>query len=130
MTLPPKPKPFEPRPLDDRTQLTLRLPPILHFQLSEAAAETNRSLNAEIVARLERSFTATASDTSMIPAMLLNLEALTAGMMRREGHTEAEIAEEIARMRTDGAAKAMDEVRKARNANAHGTVNDEGEPNS
>jgi len=39
---------------DDFVRITLRLPPDLHKQLIEAAGAS--SLNAEIVARLERSF--------------------------------------------------------------------------
>lgn len=41
--------------LDDRVQLTLRLPRDLHAKLIEATAGMGRSLNAEIVARLAQS---------------------------------------------------------------------------
>jgi hypothetical protein len=42
---------------DDRyTRITLRLPKALHAQLSAAADETSKSTNAEIVARLQESF--------------------------------------------------------------------------
>lgn len=42
---------------DDRyTRITLRIPKDLHTKLSDAADETSKSMNAEIIARLERSF--------------------------------------------------------------------------
>ena len=39
-----------------REKLTLRLPPKLHWRLKSVAGDTGRSLNAEIVQRLRRSF--------------------------------------------------------------------------
>jgi predicted HicB family RNase H-like nuclease len=39
-----------------REKLTLRLPPTLHRSLKAAAVDDGRSLNAEIVQRLRRSF--------------------------------------------------------------------------
>lgn len=44
-------------PQDDWHKTGLRLPKELHHQLHEAAAASGRSYNAEIVARLEQSFT-------------------------------------------------------------------------
>lgn len=42
---------------DDRyTRITLRIPKDLHLKLSDAADETSKSMNAEIIARLEESF--------------------------------------------------------------------------
>lgn len=42
---------------DDRyTRITLRLPKELHALLQTSADETSKSMNAEIVARLEQSF--------------------------------------------------------------------------
>lgn len=42
---------------DDRyTRITLRIPKDLHSKLSDAADETSKSMNAEIIARLEDSF--------------------------------------------------------------------------
>lgn len=42
---------------DDRyTRITLRIPKDLHSRLSDAADETSKSMNAEIIARLEESF--------------------------------------------------------------------------
>jgi hypothetical protein len=43
---------------DDYVKTALRLPPALHASLTRSAAERGRSLNAEFVARLERSFEA------------------------------------------------------------------------
>ncbi|MET3915130.1 putative DNA-binding protein [Variovorax sp. OAS795] len=42
--------------LDRYTRMTLRLPKELHTRLESRADETSKSLNAEIVARLEQSF--------------------------------------------------------------------------
>jgi hypothetical protein len=39
-----------------REKLTLRLPTVLHRRLTGAAVDNGRSLNAEIVRRLRRSF--------------------------------------------------------------------------
>lgn len=42
---------------DDRyTRITLRIPKDLHERLSNAADDTSKSMNAEIIARLEESF--------------------------------------------------------------------------
>lgn len=40
----------------DDPQFKLRIPPALKVQIDQAAAENHRSLNAEILARLEESF--------------------------------------------------------------------------
>ena len=55
---------------DDRyTRITLRLPKELHSQLTAAADETSKSTNAEIVARLQQSFSSTQSAAT--PALLM-----------------------------------------------------------
>lgn len=41
---------------DRYTRITLRIPKELHSQLQQAADDTSKSMNAEIVARLEQSF--------------------------------------------------------------------------
>jgi hypothetical protein len=41
---------------DDYTRITLRIPKNLHQKLTEVARGTSKSMNAEIVARLEKSF--------------------------------------------------------------------------
>ena len=43
------------RPKTEREKLTLRLPPEVHAQVTACARENDRSLNAEIVARLRSS---------------------------------------------------------------------------
>lgn len=45
-------------PQDDYMKTALRLPRDLHAQIQEAATESGRSMNAEIVARLNGSFDA------------------------------------------------------------------------
>ena len=49
------------KPQDDYKKTALRLPPELHERLHEAATASGRSYNAEIVARLEDSFSAQSS---------------------------------------------------------------------
>ena len=41
---------------DGYTRITLRIPDALHARLTQEAANTSKSMNAEIVARLEKSF--------------------------------------------------------------------------
>lgn len=41
---------------DGYTRITLRIPDALHARLTQEAASTSKSMNAEIVARLEKSF--------------------------------------------------------------------------
>ncbi|MBU1282712.1 MAG: Arc family DNA-binding protein [Gammaproteobacteria bacterium] len=41
---------------DRYTRITLRIPKDLHAWLSQSADDTSKSMNAEIIARLERSF--------------------------------------------------------------------------
>lgn len=50
----------------DDPQFKLRLPPALKAQIDQAAAENRRSLNAEIVARLEESFEVKAAQVSVL----------------------------------------------------------------
>jgi len=42
---------------DNLTRITFRMPRELHAKVAEAAQASNRSMNAEIVARLEQSLT-------------------------------------------------------------------------
>lgn len=58
---------------DTGTQHKLRMPPELKEKLFASAKEMNRSLNAEVVARLEKSF---ADDNSKI--MLIESESIKA----------------------------------------------------
>jgi hypothetical protein len=41
---------------DDTVKLVLRLPPALHRRLTRAAKDNNRSLNGEMIKRLDESF--------------------------------------------------------------------------
>lgn len=43
---------------DRHTRITLRIPKDLHSRLAESAAATNKSMNAEIISRLQESFEA------------------------------------------------------------------------
>lgn len=78
---------------DRYTRITLRIPKYLHSQLQQAADDTSKSMNAEIVARLQASFrhaapkppfelvedTAIASDEVLTPEQMeLVREAATA----------------------------------------------------
>ena len=47
---------------DDYTRITLRIPKELHQKLTEAAKSSSKSMNAEIVARLDNSFDSPSSD--------------------------------------------------------------------
>ena len=56
---------------DDYVRTALRVPPDLHQKIHDAARENTRTFNAEIVARLERSFARHVPDS--VPAMLERL---------------------------------------------------------
>lgn len=43
-------------------QMKIRLPPALKAEIEQAATDNNRSMNAEIVARLKESFTSLSAD--------------------------------------------------------------------
>lgn len=60
---------------DDRyTRITLRIPRELHSRLTEAADRTSKSLNAEIIGRLESSFSdAATDDKGRVKSALLEL---------------------------------------------------------
>lgn len=85
----------------DAQQINLRAPDGLHARLKEAAAKNGRSLNAELVFRLQASFETSAS---LAPAFaeLLNshiehevnsrlraIAATLAGVAKDEGRTDA-----------------------------------------
>lgn len=53
---------------DDFIRTALRVPPDLHKQIHEAAEKSNRTFNAEIVARLQQSF-----DPLPMPVLTVNL---------------------------------------------------------
>lgn len=53
---------------DDYIRITLRIPKDLHGRLSELAEETSKSMNAEIIGRLEASVLAESLDVALLPA--------------------------------------------------------------
>jgi len=56
----------------DQDKYVLRFPDGMRERIKDAAAENNRSMNAEIVARLEASFTAQQPDTEHIVTKVLD----------------------------------------------------------
>ena len=49
----------KPYPSELQERFIIRMPPNMHDQLAEAARKNNRSMNAEVISRLEQSFQAT-----------------------------------------------------------------------
>lgn len=89
---------------DRYTRITLRIPKELHARLEDEARKTSKSLNAEIVARLEETFSPTASASS-INALALRLaetdlelrtNALESKVRLMDAHYAAESAIELA----------------------------------
>ncbi|MDH2244898.1 Arc family DNA-binding protein [Pseudomonas sp. GD03855] len=80
---------------DDRyTRITLRIPKDLHSKLSDAADETSKSMNAEIIARLEESFEQGKRDdtlASTIADLARDLDRLTAEIHYLRHQREAEL---------------------------------------
>lgn len=73
----------------------LRLPQELKDKIAESARELNRSMNADIVARLEQSFEQKSRDLESMP-----LEKLLAVVMKRLGENSIQLtSEEIERIR-------------------------------
>ncbi len=63
---------------DDYQRITVRLPPDIHEKLTQAANSSAKSVNAEIVSRLEASFEAEArTPESDISALSIELMAMT-----------------------------------------------------
>ena len=76
---------------DAGTQHKLRMPPELKEKLFESAKSMNRSLNAEIVARLEESFTSGLVASDPYKRMLL---AIIAGILAEQADREKPSFEE------------------------------------
>jgi hypothetical protein len=55
--------------MNDDTQMKIRLPRLLKAQIEEAASGWNRSLNAEIVLRLQQSFEGAGSLEEKVKAL-------------------------------------------------------------
>ena len=51
---------------DRYTRITLRIPKDVHARLQQSADKTSKSMNAEIVARLDTSFTATETSSEIL----------------------------------------------------------------
>lgn len=76
-------------------QYNLRLSPELKDKISKSAKELNRSMNSDIVARLEESFEQKFGDLESVP-----LEKLLAVVMKRLGENSIQlISEEIERIK-------------------------------
>jgi hypothetical protein len=58
----------------DPIKSQLRIPAVLHQRLVEATADTGRSMNAEIVHRLEGSFQSAAIADGLLKSQLLNFQ--------------------------------------------------------
>ncbi|WP_093299180.1 toxin-antitoxin system HicB family antitoxin [Variovorax sp. NFACC27] len=93
---------------DRYTRITLRLPKELHARLDAAADRTSKSLNAEIVGRLEESF-------------VMNVDALTSSLIAELQKTQQELtksrlraAVDDARHRKRGATAALEEARRTK----------------
>lgn len=76
-------------------QFKLRLPEKLKAQIELSAKNNHRSLNAEVVARLERSFDSE-PEYHMAQRLLERLDALEQPM-----HQSASVAYEVSEMRTE-----------------------------
>ena len=76
-------------------QYNLRLPDELKQKIAESAKELNRSMNADIVARLEESFEQNFGDLENVP-----LERLLAVVMKKLGENSIRLtSEEIERIK-------------------------------
>jgi len=69
---------------DERyTRITLRIPKDLHQRLTQSAEETSKSMNAEIIARLEASFGAEEKEAKLLENFgpkVTSIEQLAADM--------------------------------------------------
>lgn len=79
---------------DSYTRITLRLPDALHARLTQEAASTSKSMNAEIVARLEKSFVGDGRQIEFTPdTMSLLLRSRLESLKSMISTLQAEIAE-------------------------------------
>lgn len=74
---------------DRYTRITLRIPRDLHAALSKEADKTSKSLNAEIVARLEGSFEASPADTQRVQYLEQTNQQLTRALTAMTSHLAA-----------------------------------------
>lgn len=68
---------------DDYIRTALRVPPGLHAQIHEAAKGNNRTFNAEIVARLQRTFENNSTSGNLITMTMDDLDALVNAAIKR-----------------------------------------------
>ncbi len=88
---------------DEEVRITLRLPARLRDRLQASAEETSRSMNGEIVARLDGSFAETVTPQAVVDAYAL-VEALRAQLeayAERLRETEKQMAEDHRRIRDE-----------------------------
>nr|WP_228250293.1 Arc family DNA-binding protein [Acinetobacter nosocomialis] len=77
----------------DHTIVRLRVPPELKDKIEKAAEANNRSQSAEMVARLEESFSKNASNTNL--AELIALQEETIEYMKQLHNQNAELSREL-----------------------------------
>lgn len=86
---------------ESQVRITLRLPEQLHRNLSENAARTSKSMNAEIIGRLEESVTGHATLHGLLDKLAGNVDRLdsavsaTVNMNRMLGYYVAELADRV-----------------------------------
>ncbi|WP_285311165.1 Arc family DNA-binding protein [Stenotrophomonas maltophilia] len=101
----------------DPIKSQLRIPATLHQRLVDATAETGRSMNAEIVHRLEGSFQAAAVTDGLLRSQLLNFQ-LSAELLKYNPRMVYAVSEllsglfddEVIRERVFALADAGDEI--------------------
>ena len=86
---------------ESQVRITLRLPEQLHRSLSESAARTSKSMNAEIIARLEEAVTGHQTLHQLLDKLSGNVDRLdsvvtaTMNMNRMLGYYLAELADRV-----------------------------------
>ncbi|WP_291585768.1 Arc family DNA-binding protein [Comamonas sp. UBA7528] len=73
-------------------QMKIRLPADLKDQIEAASKQSGRSMNAEIVARLEKSFAWTASDSRVLSVGAIQPHSKLQMLVKRVAEQAAEIA--------------------------------------
>ena len=81
---------------DRYTRITLRIPKDVHARLQQSADKTSKSMNAEIVARLDTSFTATETSSEILSLIAtLQFELSQARYREQVQLTERAMVDEI-----------------------------------
>lgn len=103
---------------DGYTRITLRIPDPLHSKLTAEAARTSKSMNAEIIARLEGSFPSAPIEDKVLKSLLeaelksLNLKRNASGLLDAFGGLTQELPKDA-----EGLANLVE--RKSRAAKAY-----------